>query len=52
MRKTKRMMATSIDGEKDNIAGHFGNIYSKLYNSADDEAEMEEVKGQVEKAMS
>ena len=33
---TKQTVATSIDREKDDIAGHFGNIYSELYNSADD----------------
>ena len=37
LRKTKRTLATSIDDEKENIAEHFGNIYSNLYNSADDE---------------
>ena len=40
-----------IDGEKEDIAGHFGNMYSKVYNSADDEAQMEEVKEQVENAV-
>ena len=40
-----------IDGEKEDIAGHFGNMYSKVYNSADDEAQMEEVKDLVEKAV-
>ena len=29
-------MATSVDGVTQNIPEHFGNIYSKLYNSADD----------------
>jgi hypothetical protein len=51
LRKTKRTAATSIDGEKENIAEHFGNIYSNLYNSADDEAEMETVKMKVENAV-
>ena len=27
MKKTKPVVATSIDGEKTNIAGHFGHIY-------------------------
>ena len=40
LRKTKRTIATSIDGQKENIADHFGNIYSKLYNSAEDEEAM------------
>ena len=51
MRKTKLTVATLIDGEKEDIAGHFGNMYSKVYNSADDEAQMEEVKEQVENAV-
>ena len=51
LRQTKRTVATSIDGEKNNIAEHFGNIYSKLYNSAEDEAETKEVKSLVENAV-
>ena len=51
LRKTKRTVATSIDGEKDDIAGHFGSIYSELYNSAEDTAEMEAVKEEVEHAI-
>ena len=51
LRKTKRTVATCIDGEKSDIAEHFGNIYSKLYNSAEDEAEMKEVKSLVENAV-
>ena len=51
IRKTKVVVATSIDGEKDNIAEHFGNIYSTLYNSAKDEEEMQRVKSKVENAV-
>ena len=51
LRQTKRTVATSIDGVKENIADHFGNIYSNLYNSADDEREMESVKVKVENAI-
>ena len=51
LRKTKRTVATSIDGEKGDIASHFGNIYSKLYNSAEDDADMEAVKIEVENAV-
>ena len=42
MRKSKPVVATSIDGEQNDIAGHFGNIYSRLYNSAEDEDERKE----------
>ena len=48
MMKTKPVVATSIDGEKKGIAEHFGKIYSKLYNSAEDEEEMQHVKIKVE----
>ena len=51
MRKTKQIVATSIDGEKKDIVGHFGNIYSTLYNSAEDENEMKKVKVMVEDAV-
>ena len=51
LRKTKRTVATSIDGENKDIAEHFGGIYSRLYNSAEDEAEMEEVNVTVENAI-
>ena len=42
---------SSTDGEKDNISGYFGKIYSTLYNSADDAAEMQRVKSKVEKGV-
>ena len=29
-----------MDGENEDIGGYFGQIYSTLYNSADDEDEM------------
>ena len=51
LRSTKRVVATSIDGENSDIAGHFGKIYSELYNSAEDEAEMQDVKLKVDKAV-
>ena len=41
-------MATSIDGVKDNIPGHFMNIYSKLYNSVDDAENMANLSTEVE----
>ena len=51
MRKTKQIVTTSIDGEKKDIVGHFGDIYSKLYNSAEDTNEMQNVKVKVEEAI-
>ena len=51
MRKTEQMVATSMDGEKKYIVGHFGNIYSTLYNSAEDEDDMKKVKVMVEDAV-
>ena len=51
MKKTKSVVATSIDGQKNNIAGHLGKIHSTLYNSAEDELEMQRVKTKVEQAV-
>jgi hypothetical protein len=36
MRKSKPFVATSMDGVKTNVKGHFKNKYEELYNSADD----------------
>ena len=33
-------MLTTIDGTKDNITGHFANVYERIYNSIDDKEEM------------
>ena len=43
MRKTKQLVANSIDGETDNIAEHFKNIYSDLFNSVEDANDMAKV---------
>ena len=48
MRKTSKLAASSIDGEKNNIANHFSKIYSKLYNSAKDDDEIKDVTEKVE----
>ena len=48
LRKSKPTVATSMDGEKDNISDHFGAIYSQLYNSAEDTEKMKEVHAKVE----
>ena len=37
-----------MDGEKEDIAGLFGPIYSTLYNSAEDEDEMKRMKLKIE----
>ena len=36
MRKTEQVVATSIDGETENVPNHFKDIYSKLFNSVND----------------
>ena len=40
LRKIKDMVPITIDGTKDNITGHFANVYERIYNSLDDEEEM------------
>ena len=41
-------MATSMDGVKDDISGHFKTIYSTLYNSVDDQEELMNVAQETE----
>ena len=48
MRKTKGLVANSIDGVKENVPDHFKEIYSKLYNSVDDAENMAKVSSEVE----
>ena len=48
LRSTKQLVATSIDGVKENIPNHFKEIYSKLYNSEDDAENMPAVSTEVE----
>ena len=43
MRKTKQVVANSIDGVTDNISEHFKNIYSELFNSVEDADNMAKV---------
>ena len=43
LRKAPEHVSDSIDGEKEDIQGHFANIYSDLYNSTDDAADLEKV---------
>ena len=40
LRKCKPVVATSMDGVKEDIPGHFKTIFSDLYNSADDNDEL------------
>ena len=51
LRKAPQTIATSIDGVSDSIPDHFGNIYSTLYNSADDATELNAVHEKVESAV-
>ena len=48
MRKVKQLVATSVDGVKENIPNHFKDIYSQLYNSVDDVENMARVSNEVE----
>ena len=48
LRKSKPTVATSMDGEKNDIPGHFKNIFEDIYNSANDQDEMKEVLIEVE----
>ena len=38
-----------MDGKKDDIPGHFKNIYSKLYNSVDDKEEFLDLQEEIDK---
>ena len=40
LRKAPPTVAISIDGVKEDVPAHFGNIYSTFYNSADDDTEL------------
>ena len=48
LRKSKPVVATSMDGVKDNVKDHFKGIYEQLYNSADDSAELLKVQLEAE----
>ena len=52
LRKTKPVCADSIDGEKEDIPGHFKNIYSNLYNSFDDAEDVALIREEVEAKIS
>ena len=48
LRKSKPVAATSMDGVKEDIPGHFKDIFSELYNSADDKEDLLKVLSDVE----
>ena len=48
LRATKPTVAASMDGVRENIAGHFKNIYSTLYNSVNDHEEVKLMANEVE----
>ena len=48
LRKSKPVVATSMDGVTDNIPDHFRGIFKELYNSANDNEELFEVLNEVE----
>ena len=48
LRKCRPTVATSMDGEKKDIPGHFKNIFEEIYNSANDQDELKEVLLEVE----
>ena len=43
MRRCTHSVATTIDGESENIPKHFANIYNELYNSVSDQAEVQKL---------
>ena len=48
LRKTTPTVAASIDGNSTEIEEHFRNIYKELYNSTNDQTDLEAVKKKVE----
>ena len=48
MRKTKSKVAEEIDGVKNEIPNHFGNIYKELYNCVNDGEEIVKISEEVE----
>ena len=45
--KNTPSFANTIDGNRDNIPQYFANKYEKLYNSANDEEEMQKIKKEI-----
>ena len=48
LRQTRNVVATSMDGVRENIGEHFKEKYEKLYNSAEDGVELLKVQSEVE----
>ena len=48
LRRAKPVVANSMDGVTDDIPGHFKNIFSNIYNSANDKDDLAEVLNEVE----
>ena len=48
LRKSLPVVATSIDGNAENIEDHFAQVYHNLYNSVNDRNEMMNVKKHLE----
>ena len=48
IRSHKNVVASSMDGQNDDIAGHFKGLYSDLYNSVDDLDNLRELKAEVD----
>ena len=48
LRKSKPIVATCMDGEKNDIPGHFQSIFKEIYNSADDKEDLLAVLNEVE----
>ena len=48
LRSCKPVTATSMDGIKKDIPGHFKNIYTELYNSVDDKDKLNDLASDIE----
>ena len=51
LRKVNDIVPTTIDGTKDNITGHFANVYERIYNSIDDKEEMAKIYSRVNNSL-
>ena len=48
LRNTRQVVANTMDGVKEDLANHFRNIYSNLYNSVEDSENLARVSEQIE----
>ena len=51
LRRSKASVASSIDGNNENVTEHFAQIYSGLYNSVDGSDDIDELKKQVNESI-